>query len=341
MLAKSTFPGHVISSVAGLIRSLDGDPEAIAVAAGVPVAVLSDPSLPIDAGAGLRFVEMAAEVCHCDTIGLQMGAQVDMTFLGPVWVLMQDAKTVRELLQDLERHLVVITTAISLGLLDNRDGMICTIDIVGGGRENDRQAIEYGLCQVVRYLRERLGTSWNSPSVQFRHRAPENLQMHRRHLGPNIFFDCERTGFLVDTQTLNRELAHSHRGHAILAATLKNELPLDWQIFPQKVEGMIRAIMPFTLPTQERIAKELMVSTRSLQRYLAESGTNFNEIRDKVRALLAAKYLSQSSLSVEQIAELLGYSQSSAFCRSFARWYGTSPLKYQKDQQAQFRQATE
>ena len=337
MFAKSTFPGYVIASVAGLIRSLGGDPEAVALAAGVPVSVLSNPSLPIDAGAGLRFFEMAAQVCHCDTIGLQMGTQVDMSFLGPIWVLMQDAKTVRELLQDLQRHLVMITTAISLGLLDTREGMVCTIDTASGVGENDRQAIEYGLCQVVRYLKERLGTPWNSPCVQFRHRAPENLQMHRRHLGPNIFFDCERTGFLVDTQTLNRELANAHRGHALIASALKQELPFDWEVFPQKVEGMIRAIMPFTLPTQERIAKELKVSTRSLQRYLAESGTSFNAIRDKVRAELAAKYLSQSSLSVEQIAELLGYSQSSAFCRSFARWYGASPLKYQKDQQARLR----
>ena len=97
---------------------------------------------------------------------------------------------------------------------------------------------------------------------------------------------------------------------------------------------MVRALFPISIPTQERVAKEMMVSSRTLQRRLLESGTSFNAIRDKVRADLAAKYLRQSSLSVGQISDLLGYSRTGAFCRFFARWYGITPFKYRKNPKA-------
>lgn len=317
-----------------MIRRLGGDPSAIAAAAGIPGTVFTDPSIPLDADACLRFLESAAEVCHCETLGLQLGAQVDMTFLGPVWVLMQDARTPRELLQDLQRHLVLYTTAIGVGFTFTSAGLECDVEIASEAGENDRQAIEYCVCQVIRYLRERLGFSWHSPRVQFRHRPPGNLRMHHRHLGPNVSFNSERAGFLIEARTLDRPLVNAHRGHALVATALKQQLPFDRELFAHRVEGVVRALMPFSLPTQERVAKELLLSQRTLQRHLLESGTTFNAIRDKVRAQLAAKYLRQSSLTVVQISDVLGYSQSSAFCRSFTRWYGTSPLRYQKNKRA-------
>jgi AraC-like DNA-binding protein len=316
-----------------MIRRLGGDPIAIAAAAGIQLTVFDDPSLPIDVDAALRFVELAADVCDCDTIGMQLGAQAGMTFLGPVWVLMQDAETPRELLQDLQRHVALITTAITVGLVPTGEGVELSVEIVARAHQNDRQAVEFCLSQAVRYLRERLGVPWNSPYVRFRHGPPASTRTHHQYFGPNVFFDCETSGFLIDTPTLNRPLQNAHRGHGLVAAALREQHPVERELFAQRVEGMMRALMPISFPTQERVAKEMMLSQRTLQRRLLESGTNFHAIRDKVRAHLAAKYLRQSSLSVGQISDLLGYSQSAAFCRAFTRWYGVTPFKYRKGQE--------
>ena len=333
-MSRNVFPGQVLHGSDRMIRRLGGDPIAIAAATDIPLTVFDDPSLPIDADAALRFIELAADVCRCDTIGMQLGAQVDMTFLGPVWVLMQDAQTPRELLADLQRHVALVTTAILIGLVPTGDGVEVSVEIVGRAEQDDRQAVEFCLCQVVRYLRERLGVPWNSPYVRFRHRAPASMRTHHQYFGPNVFFDCETSGFLIETQTLNRPLVNAHRGHGLIAAALREQHPVERELFAQRVEGMVRALMPMSFPTQERVAKEMMLSSRTLQRRLLESDTSFNAIRDKVRAHLAAKYLRQSSLSVGQISDLLGYSQSAAFCRAFTRWYGMTPFKYRKDQEA-------
>lgn len=333
-MSRNVFPGQVLHGSDQMIRRLGGDPIAIAAAAGIPSAVFDDPSLPIDVEAALRFVELAADVCHCDTLGMRLGAQVGMTFLGPVWVLMQDSQTPRELLEDLQRHVGVITTAIQISLVPTGDGLELSVEIVARAEQDDRQAVEFCLCQAVRYLRERLDVPWHSPYVRFRHRAPASMRMHHEYFGPNVFFDCETSGFLVATETLNQPLMNAHRGHRLIAAALREQHPVEQELFAQRVEGIMRALMPMSFPTQDRVAREMMLSTRTLQRRLLESGTSFNAIRDKVRAHLAAKYLRQSSLSVGQISDVLGYSQSAAFCRAFTRWYAMAPLKYRKSREA-------
>jgi AraC-like DNA-binding protein len=92
-----------------------------------------------------------------------------------------------------------------------------------------------------------------------------------------------------------------------------------------KVEGVIRALPPFSSCTRWRVAQIANMSQRSLQRRLAESGTTFKQLRDRVRADIALKYLPQSNLQAAQISEILGYSEPAAFSRAFRRQHGFSP----------------
>ena len=50
-----------------------------------------------------------------------------------------------------------------------------------------------------------------------------------------------------------------------------------------------------------------------------------------VRTTLAIAYLKDGS-SITEIAFLLGFSETSAFCRAFRRWTGQSPTSYAASQ---------
>ena len=75
------------------------------------------------------------------------------------------------------------------------------------------------------------------------------------------------------------------------------------------------------------IANQLGMSVRSLSRQLAEEGTSFGEILDRVRQRLALRYLEDERVSVQQTAWLLGYSEIASFSHAFKRWTGTSPRR--------------
>jgi AraC-like DNA-binding protein len=78
------------------------------------------------------------------------------------------------------------------------------------------------------------------------------------------------------------------------------------------------------------VAQQLGMSSRSLTRHLADEGTTFGEILEQVRQRLAARYLADDRMSVQQIAWLLGYSEVAAFNHAYKRWTGTAPRRTRK-----------
>ena len=81
----------------------------------------------------------------------------------------------------------------------------------------------------------------------------------------------------------------------------------------------------------ERVAKDIGMSTRSLTRHLAEAGTSFGEILQELRKKLALRYLREETLSLTEIAFLLGYGDVSSFTHGFKRWTGSTPARFRKE----------
>ncbi|MNF14031.1 HTH-type transcriptional regulator VirS [compost metagenome] len=61
---------------------------------------------------------------------------------------------------------------------------------------------------------------------------------------------------------------------------------------------------------------------------------SFTQLVDQIRRDLAMAHLKQQTLSVTQLASLLGYSETSAFSRAFKRWFGVSPKQWRSAEHA-------
>lgn len=81
----------------------------------------------------------------------------------------------------------------------------------------------------------------------------------------------------------------------------------------------------------DEVARTLGMSRRTLQRRLNDRGTTFHGLADKVRERLALQHVRANSLTLTEIAFLLGYSESSAFGRAFRRWTGQSPREFRRN----------
>ncbi|WP_418904256.1 AraC family transcriptional regulator [Pseudomonas anguilliseptica] len=87
---------------------------------------------------------------------------------------------------------------------------------------------------------------------------------------------------------------------------------------------------PGRLADMEVIASELNISSRTLRRRLEEQGSSFRQLQEEVRQALAEELLAIASLSQEDIAERLGYSEVSNFLHAFKRWKGLTPGQYRQ-----------
>ena len=79
-----------------------------------------------------------------------------------------------------------------------------------------------------------------------------------------------------------------------------------------------------------RVAKQMAMSARTLQRQLKERGVDFKQLTDATRRRFAVNYLKDQKNTLTEVAFLLGYSELSAFNRAFKRWTGSTPLDYRR-----------
>lgn len=96
----------------------------------------------------------------------------------------------------------------------------------------------------------------------------------------------------------------------------------------QKVEFYLFRDISFSI---EEIASKLGVSIRALQRKLKEEDTSFRMTKEMVRKELSEKYLSDLSLNIQEVSELLAYSERGAFEKAFKKWFGKNPIVYRKE----------
>lgn len=118
----------------------------------------------------------------------------------------------------------------------------------------------------------------------------------------------------------NKELAHIY--DRVMQNYLNQHQRSD---LVSKVHDLIVNHLPSGELTKEVVAKELCMSNRTLQRRLDDEGTNYVDILNETRRVLALRYIKDDSLPLIEVSFLLGFSDSAAFSRAFKRWTGQTP----------------
>jgi AraC-like DNA-binding protein len=86
---------------------------------------------------------------------------------------------------------------------------------------------------------------------------------------------------------------------------------------------------PGEFPSMQTVAEELGMSTRTLRNRLGREGTSYRELLEQVREALAEQLLA-SEMTIDAIAQRLGYTDTSSFTAAFKRWKGVPPRDYKE-----------
>ncbi|WP_433971746.1 AraC family transcriptional regulator [Tunturiibacter lichenicola] len=162
-------------------------------------------------------------------------------------------------------------------------------------------------------------------------RARAHAKPLERHFGCPVVFGAARNAIVFrasDTAlhfvTRNAELL------AMLAPQLDEELKRHKgeESFPERVRATIQKKLTGSRPKMQEIARELHISSRTLQRRLQDAGYSFQRALEEARHQLARHYLTNSLLELSETAHLLGYEDSNSFVRAFRVWEGVPPAHW-------------
>lgn len=103
---------------------------------------------------------------------------------------------------------------------------------------------------------------------------------------------------------------------------------------PQSVVERVRAVISARLrgqrPDVRAVARELAMSTRSMQRALKDNGLSFRRLLGEVRSEQAKAYLTRTDFSDAEVAFLLGFEDTNSFYRAFRVWRGQTPSNFRR-----------
>jgi AraC-like DNA-binding protein len=194
-------------------------------------------------------------------------------------------------------------------------------------RELREFLIEQQFAQHVTHLKDVAGRDCLPQKACFIYPAPAHSAIYEELLGCPCFFEQEQYELYYDHAILDQKPQLAHR----LTSTLLQET-CDRLIGQAKtstgVAGEVYQILmrtPGNFPSMEVVADALNMTPRTLRRRLEAEGTSFGAIDDDVRCSLSTEYLRTTKMSTEDIAVLVGFSDTANFRRAFKRWTGKAP----------------
>jgi len=275
-----------------------------------------------------RFLELAANQMNDPLLGLHVAAEIDMREIGLLFYLAAASATVSEALEYLSRYAMTSNEEIRLEISHHQDEAVVTflsvvtLDVPRG------QFSELIALSLNRLLHDLTNRDFVPLRLGFAHARNAGLKEVHRILRCPVEF-TQATDCLVFPQRvmelpiLSRDsrllgILEAHGNHLLEEKRAMGGLQ-------RIVENQLVGALAGGRAQAAEIANQLGMSVRSLRRQLAEEGTSFAEILDRVRQRLARRYLEDESISLQQASWLLGYSEIAAFSHAFKRWTGTSP----------------
>lgn len=83
-------------------------------------------------------------------------------------------------------------------------------------------------------------------------------------------------------------------------------------------------------PSFDMLASAFNMSGRTLRRQLATAGTSYQKLVDKFRCEYAIECLENGHMTIEDIADSLGFSDVANFRHAFKKWSGHPPTAFRK-----------
>ena len=239
------------------------------------------------------------------------------------------SESVGEGLKQLARHLGLANPAVRLSFREDEDAIRVLVE-----GTDDPFTVELTVSlSVLRMIRES-GEQFRVKQVCFRHQ-PEDATEFEHVLGCGVESRSSWSGFALTREAWQLPLRRRDPALRIWlerkAAKILARQTGGGGIVPD-VRQLLAAFSRENNMSIEVVAQRLAMSPRTLQRRLAEEGTSFDSLRDTMRKQIAETYLADSTLSIGEVAFLLGFSEPGAFHRAFKRWYNTTPLAFRKQQ---------
>lgn len=324
----------VVSGLAcGLVElavSKGASRQALIGRSGIDPDKLSDPDYRVPFSNYIALMRAGKELAADPALALHYGETVDLTEFSVVGLIIHACETMLEAHVQLNRYGRLVIE-VDVGIedrfqLQRHDGKLWVVDT----RRNPNEFPEITECAFAHMVCA-IGRFSSGPlarEVHFTHLEPAYRAEYDRIFQAPASFGMERNAVQIDDAWPSHRVALQPRFvFGILSAhadALLKKLSSS-KTFRDRVESLLTTMLHTGQASVDKVAETLGVSRATVYRRLKTEGVTFETVLDELRHKLALHYLSGQKASVNDIAYLIGFSDSTALSRAFKRWTGYSP----------------
>jgi AraC-like DNA-binding protein len=312
-----------------LMGSYGLDNEAIYYAAGICKDDFNNPDKRITYKTMHELWKKADELINEPCFGLstvKIWRPSDLSALGYAWLA---SSSLRTALNRLSRYLRIATDFYSLNLSEQGDNFVLDFDFKDKTTLLTPQ-LDASMAIVLEMCRINYITSLDPISVSLTHSVNSCQSEYYAYYCCPINFDQAVNTIVLPLDAIDKTLPSSNPYLAQLhdQIMIKYLSILDKKNIIDRIKKIIAEILPSGELSDQKVADELHLSSRSLQRRINDNGTTFKQLLRSVREELACEYLLKKDYSLSEIAFQLGFSEQSSFTRAFKHWTGQTPGKF-------------
>ncbi len=295
---------------------------------GLPADALSSPDLGVTRGQLITAFGRATRMSMDPGFFLRAGARIHVSSYGLYGFAMLSSTDLRQTMDFMVRYHPLAAPLVRMRFREDHSEAAWVVEPLADA-EFRRGIVELQLAICVSLHRDLMGEAFKPLRLEVIHGPTPGLDLAALFGCPVLFRRPSNT-LVFGARWLDCRpkfgAAAVHADVVRLCATLLADMERRVGVAGRVRQAILKGLMrPVGLDT---VARQIGMSGRALRRKLAEEGASFREVQDGLKRDVALKYLRETSLTVDEIAQIVGFSETNGFRHAFRRWTGKAPSHF-------------
>tara|TARA_B110000008_G_scaffold77641_1_gene79148 strand:+ start:1122 stop:2141 length:1020 start_codon:yes stop_codon:yes gene_type:complete len=279
-----------------------------------------------------ELIETAVAMSGDQELALRIGKGLDMTEYGTYGFAIMSSINMRAALELFLRYGQTFIDGAHWSRAQYKDGLIVRLHQDTGTDYQKRLVTELVFSNIHAFCRSLVAQPLEGLSVHFNYPRPACAAAYKNQWPIPLEFDQEYSQIFLPKRWQD-QLTRTGNPTTHVLFTQQCEEIIEGMSNVKEVSANVRRLLILSAGqflNIKEVSEQLHITERTLRRRLSAEGADFRTLFDSIRNTLAQRYLDNTSLSVVEIAHLLGYGEATNFHRAFQRWNGITPNEYRK-----------
>jgi AraC-like DNA-binding protein len=278
----------------------------------------------------VAFTERAARLTRKPGLGLRIGRAESPADWGTLGYAMLSCTNIGEVINAILRFHPTAGSMVDVLFFDDEDLGVLELIPVRSLHGALPCVMEEHMSATHAALEMLAGRRMPLVRVDLSYKSPVYYRQYQALFGCPVHFGQSKNQMVFRAGFLAAPVVRSNKFNAKMARQICSEqLARQTGVadFVQQVRYLI-LLQGGDFPDMESVSERLKVTSRTLRNRLGRHGTSFQALLDDARKQLAVNYLQSSRMNVDEVAMLVGFSDSSNFRRAFKKWTGKQPRDF-------------